>query len=127
MPDIKIEELKEPPSDEIRASDNDTNELNSMDTETDDGKIKLTVDEANNKINSLKEEWEKKLNIHNEKHTIYEKISNELNQLYAEINVKEEISRTRAKLINASNERYNTLAETYACLHRLFSFSTELN
>ena len=57
MPDIKIEELKEPPSDEIRASDNDTNELNSMDTETDDGKIKLTVDEANNKINSLKEQF----------------------------------------------------------------------
>ena len=67
-----------------------------------------------------------KLNIQNEKHTIYEKISNELNQLYAEINVKEEISRTRAKLINASNELYNALAESYVCLHKLLSFSTEL-
>ena len=121
MPDIKIEELKEPSDD-----NKDTNELSSTDTEADDGKIKLTVDEANIKINSLKEEWEKKISIHNEKHIIYEKISNELNQLYAEIDAKEEISRTRAKLINASNERYNSLAESYVCLHKLLSFSTEL-
>ena len=77
MPDIKIEEIKEPDAQQEK-------EDVLSNTEAVDGKNNLTVDEANKKINSLKEEWEKKINIHNEKHIIYEKISNELNQLYAD-------------------------------------------
>jgi len=89
-------------------------------------KTSLTIDEANAKINELQESWKKKLDAHNTKHAYFEVVLAELNKLYTKPDSDEEISRCRAKLINAADLRYKGLLDSYQTLHLLLRLSTEL-
>jgi len=94
-------------------------------TKPEPGKVELTVEQANEKINKLRSEWENKLNIHNDRHIEYESVQLDLNASYAEDDV-EKTSRLRAKLINVGGLRYASLIDSYQSLHSLMALSTEL-